>query len=68
MENGSDDERDVDSAGVYFMSVDDFEWRPKASEKNRRRRSESLQKPAEDGETRRGKDEEDAKARGGERH
>lgn len=68
MENGSDDKRDVDSAGVYFMSVDDFEWRPKASEKNRRRRNESEQKPAEDGETRRRKGEEDEKARGDERH
>jgi hypothetical protein len=24
-----DDRPDVDSAGVYFISVDDFEWRPK---------------------------------------
>jgi hypothetical protein len=24
-----DDRSDVDSAGVYFISVDDFEWRPK---------------------------------------
>jgi hypothetical protein len=24
-----DDRSDIDSAGVYFISVDDFEWRPK---------------------------------------
>ncbi|MBW2229357.1 MAG: hypothetical protein JRG92_06330 [Deltaproteobacteria bacterium] len=29
------EERDVDSAGVYYMSVEDFEWRPPQRGKGR---------------------------------
>jgi hypothetical protein len=31
-ENEEGDESDVDSAGVYYMSVEDFEWRPSPSD------------------------------------
>ncbi len=31
-ENEEGGERDVDSAGVYYMSVEDFEWRPSPSD------------------------------------
>lgn len=48
----ADDEPEIDSDGVYYLSVEDFEWRPK------RRRARRRQGQAESAGGRQGADDE----------
>jgi hypothetical protein len=54
--------KDIDSVGVYLIAVDDFEWKPSASDGGSSQPKEADDDCGRDGEQDSGKD--DQKARG----